>query len=305
MVLDLRRLRILRELSRRGTLGAVADALGYSPSTISQQLSQLEAEAGAPLLEPAGRRVRLTPAAEILVRHTEVLLSQMEQAEADLAAVMKTGLAAVRVASFQSAALALMPAALTHLVRAHPSLRVELTVLEPEVSLPALVARDFDLAVIEEYPHRPLPRSDEIERCELLRDELLLAVPAAGWPSRLAELAGRPWVMEPEGTRARDWTAATCRSAGFEPDVRYTCTDLVMHAALVASGHAAALLPVLSGISASTGATVIPLSDRPERRVFTAIRRGAEKHPAIVAIRAALDAARLERRGRAGPTPPL
>lgn len=287
-MLDLHRLRILRELAHRGTLTAVAQALGYSASTISQQLSQLETEAGTSLLEPAGRRVRLTAQAEVLVRHTEALLSQMEEAEAELAAV-KPGAATVRVASFQSAALALMPAALTYLARTRPQLRVELTLLEPEASLPALVARDFDLAVIEEYPHRPVPRPPEIEQRELMSDDLVLAAPA-GWPSELARLADRPWVMEPIGTRARDWSTAVCRAAGFEPDVRHTATDLIMHAVLVDSGHAAALLPRLSGTNTSPATTIAPLPGNPKRRLFTAIRHGARRHPAITAIREALNA---------------
>ena len=83
-MLDLHRLRLLRELKHRGTLAAVAEALAYTPSAISQQLSVLETEAGVPLLERAGRRVRLTPAAERLVEHTEAILERLEQAQADL-----------------------------------------------------------------------------------------------------------------------------------------------------------------------------------------------------------------------------
>lgn len=300
-MLDLRKLRLLRELAHRGTLTAVAAALGYSPSTVSQQLAQLEAEAGVPLLEPSGRRVRLTAQAQLLVRHADALLAQMEQAEAELAA-LRPGAATVRVAAFQTAALALMPAALTYLARARPQLRVELTVLEPELSMPALLARDFDLAVIEEYPHRPLPRQRGTERAELLTDDLVLAVPA-GWPPELGRLAGRPWVMEPEGTAARDWSAAVCRAAGFEPDVRFTATDLLMHSALVRAGHAAALLPRLSGITAAPGATVTGLAGGPRRRVFTAIRQGTRAHPAVQAIRQALARA-LDDPERPVPPPP-
>ena len=85
-MLDLRRLRLLHELHRLGTVSAVADALSYSPSTVSQQLRVLEREAGTPLFEPAGRRVRLTDAAIVLAEHAERLLAGAERAEADLAA---------------------------------------------------------------------------------------------------------------------------------------------------------------------------------------------------------------------------
>jgi DNA-binding transcriptional LysR family regulator len=294
LLLDLRRLLILRELSQRGTLTAVADALGYSPSTMSQQLTQLATEAGVPLLEPVGRQVRLTAAAQLLVRHAETLLSQMERAEADLAAA-RAGPATLRLVAFQSAALALIPAALAQLASTAPNLRVEVTVAEPELSVPALAAREFDIAVIEEYPHRPLPRRPDTERAPLLADELLLAVPS-GWPTELTELADRPWVMEPEGTDARDWSTAICRSADFEPDVRFTSTDLLMHRALVDSGHAAALLPRLSGVLAGATTCTVALPGRPERRLFTTIRRGAGGQPAIIAVRSALSAARDEQK---------
>ena len=97
-VLDLHRLRLLRELKHRGTLAAVAEALAYTPSAISQQLSVLETEAGVPLLERAGRRVRLTPAAERLVEHTEAILERLEQARADLDASAASISGTVRIA---------------------------------------------------------------------------------------------------------------------------------------------------------------------------------------------------------------
>jgi DNA-binding transcriptional LysR family regulator len=124
---DLHRLRLLRELKHRGTLAAVAAALSYSPSSISQQLSQLESEVGVRLLEPVGRRVRLTPRAEILIAHTEAVLERLEQAEADIAASLTDLTGTLRIASFQTAALALVPTALTLLREAHPNLRIHVT----------------------------------------------------------------------------------------------------------------------------------------------------------------------------------
>src|SRR5919201_2446189 len=104
-MLDLRRLRLLRELNERGTIAAVADALRFTPSAVSQQLGQLEREAGVPLLERAGRGVRLTDAAHVLVGHAEALLARMEQDEADLAASAGAVVGTVRVGSFQTAAV--------------------------------------------------------------------------------------------------------------------------------------------------------------------------------------------------------
>src|SRR5215475_300280 len=111
-MLDLRRLRLLRELARRGTITAVAQALSYSPSAVSQQLTALEKETGVRLLEPAGRRVRLTAQAGLLVAHAEVLLEAMEQAEAALAQSLTETAGTLRVAAFQTAVLTLVPPAL-------------------------------------------------------------------------------------------------------------------------------------------------------------------------------------------------
>jgi DNA-binding transcriptional LysR family regulator len=287
-MLDLRRLRLLRELARRGTIAAVAEALSYSPSAVSQQLAALEKEAGVRLLEPVGRRVRLTPQADLLVAHTQVLLEEMERAEAELAQSLKETVGTLRVAAFQTAVLALVPHALSQLERQHPSLRVEVTELEPEVALPALAAGEFDLVLGEEYPGQPLPRPRETERHDLLTDELRLITPA-GWSERsLTSLASRPFVLEPVGTTAREWATAACRQAGFEPDARYTTTDLQIHLRLVESGLAAALLPDLSGACDRHDVVAHRLHDRPRRQIFTTVRSGAARHPKVQAFTTAL-----------------
>jgi DNA-binding transcriptional LysR family regulator len=283
-MLDLRRLRLLRELARRGTITAVAQALSYSPSAVSQQLAALEKEAGVRLLEPAGRRVRLTPQGDLLVAHTQVLLEEMERAEAELARYLNETAGTLRVAAFQTAVLALVPHALSQLAWQHPSLRVEVTELEPEVALPALVAGEFDVVLGEEYPGQPLPRPRETERQDLVTDELRLITPA-GWPERsLPSLASRPFVLEPVGTTAREWATAVCRQAGFEPDARYTSTDLQIHLRLVESGLAAALLPDLSGAGDRHDVKAHRLQGHPRRQIFTTVRRGAALHPKIQAF---------------------
>ena len=287
-MLDLRRLRLLRELKRRGTVTAVAEALGYSPSAVSQQLATLERETRVTLLEPAGRRVRLTPQADVLVEHAERLLAEMERAEAALARSLHDTVGTLRVAAFQTAVLALLPDVLLRLAQEHPSLRVEVTEAEPESALPALVAGQFDLVLGEEYPDRPLPRPREVEQRGLFRDELRLAVPSA-WPERtLAGLAHRPFVLEPTGTAARDWATAACRAAGFEPDVQHVSTDLQIHLTLVAHGLAVALVPDLAGAAGRDGLAVHALPAAPARSVFAAVRLGALDQPTTAAFTDAL-----------------
>lgn len=283
-MLDLHRLRLLRELHRRGTITAVARALSFSPSAVSQQLATLERETGVRLLEPVGRRVRLTAQAEVLVAHAEALLTEMERAESALAESLGQTVGTLRVAAFQTAVMALVPPALTRLESRHPDLRVEVTELEPDTALPAMVAGDYDVVIAEEYPGHPLPRLPEVERHDLLADELLLATPTSWRERSLKDMGERPFVMEPRDSPAGQWTVAACRSAGFEPDIRYTTTDLQIHLRLVEAQLAVALVPELSGVRDRSSVSAHRLRGLPVRQIFTAVRRGASEHPAIRAF---------------------
>ncbi len=133
-MLDLRRLRLLRELNQRGTIAAVAEALQYTPSAVSQQLSTLEREAGLRLLERSGRGVRLTDPALALVHHADALLERAALAEADLAAAAGTVTGRARIAGFQSVMINLAIPAMRALARDAPRLRCELVEAEPEES---------------------------------------------------------------------------------------------------------------------------------------------------------------------------
>ncbi|MFP5291014.1 MAG: LysR family transcriptional regulator [Actinomycetes bacterium] len=292
-MLDLRRLSLLREVHRRGTLHAVARALAYSPSTISQQLAQLEVEAGVPLLERSGRRVQLTPQGELLVEGAGRLLDEMERLEsalgASLAATEGEPLrGTVRLAVFQSAALGIVPRALSLLEAEHPSLRVEVTQREPESALDEVWAREFDLVIAEQYPAHAAPLRRELDRVPLHRDALRLGVPR-GWRGRaLADAADAAWVMEPRGTASRHWAEQQCRLAGFEPDVRFETADLQAHVRFIEAGHAVALLPDLLWMGGRATVRLVDLPGSPEREVFTAARRSSASRPAIVAVREVL-----------------
>ncbi len=193
-MLDLKRLRLLRELNARGTIGAVASALSYSPSAVSQQLALLEREAGVPLLERVGRNVRLTAAAQTLVTHTDALLERMEEAEADLEATAEQITGTVRVAAIQSAGLYLLAPALRRLAERHPALRVEVTDAEPEASMPALALGTLDLVLADEYPFVPRPPDPRLDvetaAGGALPDPAARRSPAGG--ERRPRRAGRP-----------------------------------------------------------------------------------------------------------------
>ncbi|MGW4207682.1 LysR family transcriptional regulator [Lentzea sp. NPDC004789] len=282
---DLHRLRLLRELSRRGTLAAVAQALSYSPSSVSQQLSLLETEVGVPLLEPVGRRVRLTPQAEILVRHTEEVLARLEQAESEVAASLHEITGTLRVATFQTAALALIPATLARMRDEHPSLRIEFGVLDPAEALSALNARDFDLVFVEEWPDQPEARFSGLEYREVCRDPIRLAVPR-GLPA--AEIESCPWIMEPEGFPQRTFNVNWCRHNGFEPDVRFSSTDVLVKLRFVERGLAVALLPDLVWYDREVTVDLHELPAPQSRLLFTAARAGRGQHPAVRAFRETL-----------------
>ena len=176
-MLDLKRLRLLRELAARGTIGAVAEALSYSPSAVSQQLALLEREAGVPLLERVGRNVRLTAAAQTLVTHTDALLARVEEAEADLAATAEQITGTLRVAAIQSAGLYLLAPALRRLSAEHPALRVEVTDAEPETSMPALALGSLDLVLGDEYPFLPRAPDPRLDLEPLIEEQFRVMLP--------------------------------------------------------------------------------------------------------------------------------
>lgn len=282
---DLHRLRLLRELSHRGTLAAVAQALGYSPSAISHQLSLLEREVKVPLLESAGRSVRLTPAASTLVAHTETILRELEQAEAGIAASRATISGTVRVATFQTAAHTLVLDSVDRLTTTHPHLKVTFAHLNADDAIPALLARDFDLVLSEDYPGSPPEPHPGVTTEAIVEDPLLLAIPA-GWSAQtLTDLVDSPWVMEHAGTAARAWANATCYAAGIAPQVRYETSDLGLHTAIVARGHAAAFLPQL-GHTSSPSIRLSPTGQN--RTIMVSTRNGSGSNPAIAALRQAI-----------------
>src|SRR3954470_12469501 len=224
-MLDLRRLRLLRELHERGTIAAVADALRFTPSAVSQQLAILEREAGVPLLERAGRGVRLTDPALMLVEHADALLERAALAEADLAAAAGTVTGRARIAGFQSVVLRLALPAMEALARDAPRLRCELVEAEPEQALPALALGDLDLVLGDEWQHQPRRMPPALERHELLRDPVHIVLPSRHAAARrprgavpLAALGGDAWVT---GHPDRGWEELTRRAClqhgGFDP----------------------------------------------------------------------------------------
>ena len=247
-----RRLVVLREFVAQGTIAGAAEALAFTPSAVSQQLAQLQREAGVELFRKAGRRLELTDAGRMLAARAGGVLAALEELEADLARQAGEVRGIVRVASFQTATRALVMPALARLAAAHPALRVELTELEAEESLPLLARGGVDVAIAEEYEHAPRPRLPELHRDDLEADELAAHAPArargrgrrrrCAW-RRCAARRGRP---RAPGPNYADMFVRACRIAGgFEPDIHHRVNDIQMLLDLVAISGAAALLPSL------------------------------------------------------------
>lgn len=291
-MLEVRRLRMLLELHRHGTVGAAAAALRQSPSSVSQGLSLLEREVGVPLLRRAGRGVELTAAGLLLAERAERIVDLLEEAEADVSAAEGEVTGRVHVAAFQSAALALMPRALATMARDHPRVRLTMTQRQPVQALRDLTARQADLIVAEEYPGAELRQAPGLDRAELADDRLHLAVPRPPGPwddvTGLADAAGLPWVLEPVGTASRAFAVRMCHAVGFDPDCRFTVDDLDTQLTLIESGLAVTILPELMLAAHPRDVRVVPLPGDPHRRLLTVTRRALADTSPIAACRAAL-----------------
>ncbi|MEV0666980.1 LysR family transcriptional regulator [Actinomadura luteofluorescens] len=291
-MLDLGRLRVLRELKLRGTLAAVADALGYTPSAVSQQLAQLQRDIGVPVVERAGRRLRLTEAGEVLVEHAEVLLARAKRAEEAALAASGRVAGVVRLVGFQTALLHVLAPALPRLAAAYPDLAVDVLDEEFHRVLQALVLQEIDVVLTDEYSHLPRPRRPELTSEVLVTEIMRVGMPEGhplaepGGPVRMADLAGCQWATGHVGTNHADLLERTCvELGGFRPDVRYRSNDLMVIFAMVAQGGAVCLVPDLALAEWEEGIVVRDVADVPvDRRMVMWTRVGAEVRPSVEAV---------------------
>ncbi|MCT2591045.1 LysR family transcriptional regulator [Streptomyces sp. N2-109] len=298
------RLRLLTQLESLGTIRAVAEALDMSPSSVSQQLSVLQRESRAVLLEHHGRRVSLTPAGVRLAAHAREILRHIEVAEADLTERRTEPVGEVRVAAFSSALHALVLPVAAQLRQVHPRLQISTTELEPHHSLQALQRGDVDLAVIYDLADGWLPVDDQIRRVTLSSDPVVLVLPqghpGAEAPScDLAAMAGERWAMDQPGCYLCELITRLCRKAGFEPVIagRYASYALLLEH--VQAGLAVAALPALA-VDARYDVQVRALTPALTRTILAALPAGPPPLPA-----AQLVLHRLRARGEAlrRPTP--
>ncbi|WP_129263001.1 LysR substrate-binding domain-containing protein [Streptomyces sp. M3] len=295
---DVKKLRILRTLRDRGTVTATAEALLLTPSAVSQQLTNLARQLGVPLLEAQGRRVRLTDAAHLVLRHAEAVFAQLERADAELTGYLRGEAGLVRVGAFSTAVPALVVPAVELLAAGdRPGPQVRVREAEAAQAYELLSAGEVDLA-LSLAAHAPTARDPRFTLLPLLADPLDVALPAghplAGAPAlRLADLSGEPWIFGGSGPWSEITTAA-CEAAGFVPEQAHSAAGWTAILAMVRAGMGVALIPRM--VSASDrprdGVQMRVLEeDRPYRHVVAAVRQGAERGPAVARVLTALERA--------------
>src|SRR5689334_2816165 len=229
-MLDVRRMRVLREVAQRGSFSAAAEALSFTQSAVSQQIAALERETGTVLVQRSARGVRLTEAGEALVRHTDAILARLAEAEAELEAIAGLRGGRVRMASFESAGATLMPLAIATFRRRHPAVELSLALAEPDDSVPKLKSGELEIALAFDAPGLAVGGDHAIERVHLIDDPLYLAL-AADHPLaqkrtlRLADLAGEPWIEGTPNCACSAMTRRACERAGFTPRIAFESDD--------------------------------------------------------------------------------
>ncbi|MFF7216201.1 LysR family transcriptional regulator [Streptomyces sp. NPDC008238] len=305
-MIDARRLRTLRAVADHRTVTAAAAALYLTPSAVSQQLAALEHETGHRLLERGGRGVQLTPVGEILLAHANTVLAQLERAEAELAAYTSGAAGEVTVASFATGIALVLAPAIAALGGTAPGIRVRVRDAEGDESLPMVLDGRAEIAVAVEY--RGAPRADDqrLARVPLYAEPFDAVLPAghrladaATGSVRVADLADETWIGPYPGNPCHDVVVLACEYAGFQPRLEHSSDDFRAVVALAAAGAGVALVPrsALRDMDLS-GVAVRPVDDVvATRRVFAAVRRGAEEHPLL---RPVLEALREAAEGSGG-----
>lgn len=290
-MIDVRKLEILRELDRCGTIAATAAAVHLTPSAVSQQLASLSKEAGTAMLEPDGRRVRLTEAALLLLRHAHQIFTHLEHAESDLAAFRRGDAGTVRVGTFSSAVKALAVPVISDLAT-RTRIRVELREVEPEDALDALLARSVDVSLILASTDL-LPGQDDkrVHSEHLLDDVMDVALPfdhplADHDEIELADLSDADWILANPGVPCWQLTLDACERAGFRPRARHYADEFVGVVGLIAAGHGVSLLPRLAQPEFMHEPIVLrPVKGvSPVRKIGAQIRSGTADQPHIAPV---------------------
>ncbi len=289
-MLNVPRLKVLREVAARGSFSEAATALSYSQPAVSQAIATLEEEAGVTLIERDRRGVRPTAAGAVLVDHADAILSRLDAAEAEVAAIAGVRGGRLRIASFPTAGAALMPLAVSTFRAAHPGVDLSLAEGEPEAIAPRLRAGEFDLVLLFEFPGTGENLRAGMRRADLLEDPMALALPqghplASKERIHVADLESEGWVQTSAFSPCARHVVRTCHAAGFEPEVSFESDDYQVVQGLVAAGVGVALIPRLALTTVRDDIVIRELHpESPSRQVFAATPRGTPVMPAVATM---------------------
>jgi DNA-binding transcriptional LysR family regulator len=275
-MLDVKRLRVLREVAAHGSFSAAAEALAYTQSAISQQIAALEREAGTVLVDRNARGVRLTDAGEALVRHADAILARLADAEAELEAITGLRGGRLRLVAFPSAGATLAPRAVAAFRERHPAVDITLIPGEPEDGIAALKAGETDIALLIESGFET-GHDPAIEHTPIMEDPMYALLPA-GHPLaerrrlRLDDLRDDAWIMGPPVTTCPDSEILlrACQGAGFEPRIAFNSDDYLAIQGFVAAGMGVSLIPDLALLAVRDDVVVRQLRTRPPVRHIVA-----------------------------------
>ncbi|GIG01060.1 LysR family transcriptional regulator [Catellatospora citrea] len=301
---DTRLLRVLVELSDRGTLRAVAEATGYGTSAVSQQLATLTREVGAPLVERTGRTVRLTPAGRRLVTHARPILAAVDAARAALARGGEPG-GAVHVAAYASVLSGDLIPVVRELAVSHPGLQLLLQEREPPEVVRLLEEDEVDLGFVYDYDLVPRGYDGYTVR-QLCETPMVLAVPAERTlpdeidePGRLCALAGQSWVVNSRGPADDELAVRVCALAAYQPMIEHRADSMDLVLDLVSADLGVALVP--GYLPEHPGVRYVPMPGVPvRRRMFSITRPGREHWPAVSLVIERVAAHALAERWRSG-----
>ena len=289
-MLDVHKLRVLREVATQGSFSGAAAQLFFSPSAVSQHIAALEEQAGTRLLTRGPRGVRLTDAGSLLVRHADAILRRLDDAESELAALLALRAGRLRLASFASVGATLLPQAIAAFRAAHPAAEISLIDADPENAVDALRRGDVDLALVFNYNIQEIVDADAVELIEVLVEPIRAVVPShhraalAGQPVALEELADEPWI-QCNSPQCRLLLERAAREAGFTAAVAFHTDDYPTAIALVDAGVGVALLPAIALRALPGGVCALPLaSPALTRHVLAAVPPGQERSPAANAM---------------------
>jgi DNA-binding transcriptional LysR family regulator len=289
-MLDVRRMKVLREVAARGSFSAAAEALSFTQSAISQHVAALERETGTKLVERSPRGVRPTEAGRALVAHADAILARIEAAEEELAAIKGLRGGRLRLACFQSAGATLVPRAVAEFHRRHPDVDLGMIEAEPEDAREPLRSGEIDLALVYDFEPLPGMLDDDLEVTHLIDDRYDVVVPlehrlAKRRGVKLADFADEPWVSSTSIAGCRRIAERACQDAGFEPRVAFEADETMAAQSLVAAGVGVSLLPHLALTTVHPGVVARSLGrSAPVRRIWIARQKGAFRSPASEAM---------------------